>query len=236
LNESERNLLSVDLGDVAHEALISLCKQTGRTKSECVRDAILISYHFGLAKDFNKLRQAAEELSQGKHTNRTRSKITPEEKQVIDTYREVYSYKGRIHNPAVLGALRNAAKSLDYGTIREMIELSGNHGLVASMLSRGEKPTIQMLLSEKMVGQLLPIVDEAKQKEVKRQHLHLEGNIKPLALAELQKSLSNDMFSLAFDMVQAAKTPKEVADIRSAAMNEQLDKYLTELQEAVKSA
>ena len=229
--EQTRNLLSVDLGPVCDEALNELCKQTKRTRSEIVRDCILIAYHFGLAKDFNDLRNSVEELSEGKHTVRTRNKISAEEKSVIDTYREVFDYKGRLHNPAVLGVLRAAAKTLDYQTIREMIELSGNHVIVANMLSRGEKPTLQMLLSEKMVGHLLNIVDDAKEKEVKRRHLHLEGHIKPLALTQLRDSLSKEMFSKAFDLIQAAKSEGEVNSIRAAAMNEQLDVYISELQD-----
>lgn len=226
MNE-QRNLLSVDLGSVCAEALDELCKQTKRTRSDLVRDIILISYHFGLAKDFNTLRNTIEELSKGKHTPRTRGKISNEEKSVIDTYREVYSYKGRLYNPAVLGALRAVAKSVDYETIRSMIELSGNNTLVASILSRGERPSLQMLLAEKMVGQLLPLVDEFKAKEVKRKVLELEGHVKPLALTELHKDLDDNTYSEAFDQIQAAKTAKEVNDIKKAALSNELRKELS---------
>jgi hypothetical protein len=230
---SPRNITSVDLGDVCYEALESLVKQTKRTQSEVIRDSILICYHFGLAKDFNAIRQAAEDLSKGKHTPRTKSRTTVEEKRVIDTWRETFNYNGRIHNAAVLNTIRSAAKTLDYDTICDIIELSPNNAFVASCVTRGDLPQLNMILSEKMIPQLLTYVEQVRGQQVERDQMTLEGTIKPLALSELRIALDANVYSYAFDKIMAASSEKEVNEIRKAAMQGELDKALAELGEAV---
>jgi hypothetical protein len=232
---SERNIISVDLGDVAGAAMTELLGQNkGRTQSDLVRDAILIVYQFSL---LGKLSSQIDRAIKGTITvtpKKKSRKATDEERAIVAEYQSVYNYDGNIYWPPALSCIRSAhSNGLPYSVIEEIVRISPNEAWFAQMLGRGERPQLHMILSEKMIGQLLPRAQVSASDEADKAKMRLEGTVKPDALTTLKGCLTSENYSQAWDLINDAMTEDDVANIVKAAMEGSLKEYSDRAAEAI---
>lgn len=222
-------IVSASLDETTNTALEAMMSQSDSSTSEIIRDCILIGFYLSNETNFLEIRRTAAELAANKHTPRTKNRMTPKERSVVDKYIEVYGGTRRMYYPPIMKALRAAAMRLDYETLCDIVEVSPNHDLIAMDLAKGKTPGLQQILSEKMIGMLLPLVDEVRADDFARQQLELEGTVKPLALNTLRELLDKNEFSVAYDLIEEATSAEQVARITKAATDKALDDLLDEL-------
>lgn len=223
-------LISVDLGPVATSAMKELMEESPkRTQSDLIRDAIMIVYQFQL---MGKLANQVDRALTAKITmspTKKKRKTNDAEMEIIDLYKEVYKYDGRIYWPPALTTIRAARQNgLSYETIKEIIRISINDPWLSQMLGRGDRPGIHHILSEKMIGQLLPKAEKSAEEEADQALLKLNGETKPQALADLRPVLGDDSYSKAWDEINECITETDVQNVVKAAMEGRLQEYLDE--------
>jgi hypothetical protein len=212
------NLISVDLGPVAKEALDALCKRTKKNQSTTIRDLILGEYAYGV---IDRMENYAKGIKPPKH------KTVDEERNLIEQYKETFNVQKRIFYPAALSAIRARIKDgLTYGELGMIIEVAANDDWIGQLCSRGETPTLGMILGEKMVAKLWPIAQEMADTQADKERLMLEGTHKPEALTILKEALTPDQYSVAWDMVKECHTREDVDRIVKAAMGHRFDEYV----------
>jgi len=226
-----KNHYSFNLGDIAGAALEQMTTDTGQSMSSIVRDCLVICYQLGAYKDFSALRK---KLDEPKPEPKKKKSTTKKEQMVIDKYREVFSYTGRIFSPAVLGVIRAAVKAgVTEETLTKLVELSPNDALVAQRITRGEHIPLNEILTEKMISRLFPFLDQVVRDETDRQDMYLEGTVKPGAYRKLLDALEPEPFAKAWDLVSQAPSEAEVDRLVGLALENQLDSYLASIAEAI---
>lgn len=226
------DLISVDLGPVAHGALDALVKRYKKNQSDVIRDLIITDYQF---KVMGKLSGVATKLS-NKHVPPAQPsrKTTDEERHIIQVYKEVYNVDKNVYFPPALSTIRAAHNNgLTYEQIEEIVRVSPNDSWLAQQMSRGNTPQLHVILSEKMIANLWDLAQESLRADRDRARLSLEGTVKPEAMRTLKQLLTPDQYSAAYDMIKECMTPDDVAQVVRAATEERWDEFVQRTQEAV---
>lgn len=220
-------LISVDLGPVATAAMKELLEANPkRTQSDLIRDALLIAHQFNLiGKLANQVNRAIAVKVTVPPVKKPR-KATEEERSIVDVYKDVYHFNGNIYWPPALNCIRAARRNgLSYDTITEIVRVSINDSFLSQLLGRGERPGLHVILSEKMIAQLLPRAQVSAGDEADRAQLRLEGTIKPDALSTLKGALTSENYSKAWDLINECMTPNDVDMVVKAAMEGTLKEW-----------
>ena len=219
-------LISVDLGPVATAAMKELLAEAPkRTQSDLIRDCILIVHQFQL---IGKLANQVDRAVTAKITMapQKKRKTSDAEKEVIELYKEVYNYNGRIYWPPALTCIRACiTNGLSYDVIKEIVRISINDAWIGQMMARGDRPQLHTILSEKVVASLLPKAQSSAEEDADRALLRLNGEIKPQALMDLKGCLPPEQYSQAWDLVNECITENDVHMVVKAAMEGTLKEY-----------
>jgi hypothetical protein len=236
-NAERKNHYSFNLGDVAGTALEEMAKKLKVSKSSIVRDCLVLCYQTSAFRSFENLRKQMESdpvLFEVKKAKKKTKSTTASEQMVIDKYREVFNYTGRIFNPAVLAVIRSAKNGgVEEETLCELLEVCPNDSLVAQRITRGEHIPLNELLTEKMISRLLPMLDAVERDDADKEVMYLEGTIKPGAYRTLLDALDSEAFAVAWNLVSQAPSEKEVDRLVGLALENQLDSYLASVAEDI---
>ena len=210
--------ITIKLDPVAESSLTHLMSMNGWTQSDAVRESL------SLVWDITKMREYVAKPAVRKKQKR---QATEFDKRLVASYQTTFRSTRRVFWPAVLTTIRAAQeKGVTDEELMGIVEVAQLDPWVQIQVKNGDTPALQQLLTEAMIGRLLPLLSHhERQVEVDRQ-LRLDGTLKPKAFNDIRESCDVDMQSAAYDLIQQAKTEEEVHAIISAALDHQLGKYI----------
>lgn len=226
--------LTVDLGAAAHGALEEMVVATDLNKSEVVRMVIEMANLLGLVGHWDQLsQQLAQQVipSLGRSPSvkkKTLKAFTEAEQAVIAAWREGMDTDRKFYIPPAANAIRNAQNNgLSCQDLVACMLIAPQDSVVQGWLLQGHVPQPHELLSDKMLGRLIPLAEDAKKEEVARARMSLESTLKPTALAVLKEAgITGDSYALAWKMIQDAQSEQDVEIIAKAAIENTLDELL----------
>jgi len=201
--------------------LDDLCKTNELNISDMVRECI------ELCSSVTRMREYAAKPAVRKKQAR---KATDFDHRLVDHYQEVFDDHHRVFWPSVISTIRAAQeKGVSDADLIGIVSVAPLDPWVQQKVQQGDTPRLHQLLSEAMIGRMLPLIDSTEEKAEVARQLHLRGTVKPKAVQDLKEFADADMQSVAYDLIQEAKTQEQVHEIISAALDKQLDKYIAKM-------
>jgi hypothetical protein len=174
---------TVDLMEVAGQALEAMVKKTKKNPSDLIREAIICHYGLGTFETTERAMRASEKKD-AKRAAAKRGPITDEERRVVEAYKEAWSYTGRIHFPAVLAGMRQAtAAGVSIDELVRLMEVAPHDDL----LQTREFVALHELMSEKMISRLMTLEGKVREMEETKEALNLRDSLVPGAIRALRK-------------------------------------------------
>jgi hypothetical protein len=207
---SDLKPVSVKLDNEAHSALEYIMKVNEVTASDAVRLAL------HLVRDITKLREYVNKPAIRKKQAR---KATDFDKALVAKYQETFDTKRRVFWPAAITTIRAAQeKGITDQELMGIVSVAPLDSWVQQMVKNDDPPSFQQLISESMIGRLLPLLDEEAARQARQERLSLES-AKPAALRKLQRATDNQaLLSVAYDEIQDATSEEEVRQIVAEAL------------------
>lgn len=208
--------ITVKFDDEADEALTRVMETNDFNQSDAIRECVLLVDEVTRMRDYLRL------------SPKKRSRVATEfDKRLVAAYQDTFQTTKRIFYPAVLAAIHAAKeKGVSEDEMMSAVRAAPLDDWVATRISRDDIPKLNQLLTENMLARLLPLADREAERVERERQLNLRGSVIPQACAELRQFADKEMQSIAYDLIQGAKTEAQVHEIIDAAMSKQLDKYI----------
>jgi len=226
--------ITVDLGPAAHGALEEMMAETSLNRSEVIRMVIEMSNLLDLVSKWDELSQQLSQQvipSLGKAPSVAKKVVkamTDYEKQVISAWRRVFKTEARFYIPPAVAVIRAAKRNgMSYQDLIACVEVAPQDDYIQSIMVKGRVPQPHEVLSERLLGRLMPLAELRRRDEINQVKLSLESTIKPAAVMALREAgLPNETFALAWRMIQEATSQPDVESIAKAAIENTLDELL----------
>jgi len=206
-----------------NEALLldHLCETNDLNVSDMIRECI------ALCGSVTRMREYAAKPAVRKKEAR---KATDFDHRLVAHYQETFNDHHRVFWPSVISTIRAAQeKGVSDADLIGIVSVAPLDPWVQQKVQQNDTPRLHQLLSENMIGRMLPLIDSTEEKAEIARQLHLRGTIKPKAVQDLKEFADPDMQSAAYDLIQTARTEGQVSEIVAAALSNQLDKYVAKL-------